>query len=256
MFDDQQPVTGSVPANLPIAPEPVDMFAGVEATSPAVEATPDALSAGLLNKKATPSAPLGAAPTSPPPPVLDTVPMRTPIVGKIILFLLAAIVVGGLGFGGWWVYKKVTGPSLVVTPLTGSSTDVVSEIPPDTVIPPATTPDTSSDTKSADSVPGIVTNTTELNNEIKSDTILFGQVVDSDKDGLDDVREQGIGTDPNNSDTDGDTLQDGEEVNTWKTSPLVQDTDSDGYNDDVEIKNGYNPAGPGKLTAPTGTTTL
>ncbi len=84
-------------------------------------------------------------------------------------------------------------------------------------------------------------------NQQKNDTILFGEPVDTDSDGLDDIREKQLGTDPNKKDTDSDGLSDGDEVLIWKTKPLVKDTDLDGHLDGVEIKNGYNPLGPGKL---------
>ena len=58
---------------------------------------------------------------------------------------------------------------------------------------------------------------------------------DSDKDGVDDLLEAALGTDPVNPDTDGDGLSDGEEV-AGKTSPLKADTDSDGLKDGVEKK--------------------
>ena len=48
--------------------------------------------------------------------------------------------------------------------------------------------------------------------------------LDTDNDGLTDLEETNLGTDPNNP-----------------------DTDNDGYSDGDEVKNGYNPNGPGKL---------
>ncbi len=58
---------------------------------------------------------------------------------------------------------------------------------------------------------------------------------DHDKDGLTKREEQKLGTDPNNPDTDGDGLMDGEEVNTYFTNPLNPDTDADGLNDGDEV---------------------
>lgn len=60
-------------------------------------------------------------------------------------------------------------------------------------------------------------------------------VTDFDKDGLSNSQEEAIGTDPNNPDTDGDGLTDGEEVETYKTDPLKQDTDGDGLTDYDEV---------------------
>lgn len=57
---------------------------------------------------------------------------------------------------------------------------------------------------------------------------------DTDGDGLPDVEEARLGTDPNNPDTDGDGLTDSEEVRLG-TDPLLEDTDNDGLLDGQEI---------------------
>jgi Bacterial TSP3 repeat len=76
-------------------------------------------------------------------------------------------------------------------------------------------------------------------------------VVDTDGDGLSNADEINIyHTDPSKADTDGDGLSDRDEIVTWKTNPLNPDTDGDGYTDGSEVKNGYNPLGPGKLLPP------
>lgn len=59
---------------------------------------------------------------------------------------------------------------------------------------------------------------------------------DSDFDGLRDIEERRLGTDPFNADTDGDGLTDYEEVHVYLTNPLVVDTDGDGINDYEEVK--------------------
>ena len=58
---------------------------------------------------------------------------------------------------------------------------------------------------------------------------------DEDMDGLLRKQEEQIGTDPLNPDTDGDGLNDGEEVNIYKTDPLNPDTDGDGLSDGSEV---------------------
>ncbi|MBN1668152.1 MAG: LamG domain-containing protein, partial [Anaerolineales bacterium] len=58
---------------------------------------------------------------------------------------------------------------------------------------------------------------------------------DTDGDGLSDVDENSLGTDPSNPDTDGDGLTDGMEALRLGTSPLNQDSDSDGIYDQVEV---------------------
>jgi hypothetical protein len=42
-------------------------------------------------------------------------------------------------------------------------------------------------------------------------------------------------------DTDGDGLSDYDELNVYSTSPYIEDSDSDGISDGVEVKNGTNP---------------
>lgn len=71
--------------------------------------------------------------------------------------------------------------------------------------------------------------------------------LDTDADGLTDAEEAVLNTDPAVADTDGDGLDDKAETQTYGTNPLNPDTDGDTYNDGDEVKNGYNPNGPGKL---------
>ncbi len=44
-------------------------------------------------------------------------------------------------------------------------------------------------------------------------------ITDSDNDGLTDIEEEQLGTNPFNPDTDGDGLKDGEEVKVYRTRP-------------------------------------
>jgi hypothetical protein len=67
---------------------------------------------------------------------------------------------------------------------------------------------------------------------------------DPDRDGLTNLQEFQLGTDPTNPDTDGDGLSDGDEVNKYHTNPLLPDTDGDKIPDGVEIQTGTNPLDP------------
>jgi hypothetical protein len=58
---------------------------------------------------------------------------------------------------------------------------------------------------------------------------------DIDGDGLNFIEEDALGTDWHDSDTDGDGLSDGDEVNVYACNPLSADTDGDGYRDDLEV---------------------
>lgn len=66
---------------------------------------------------------------------------------------------------------------------------------------------------------------------------------DTDGDGLTNLQEYQLGTDPRNPDTDGDGIPDGLEVQLG-TNPLDPDTDHDGLSDGQELKLGTNPLNP------------
>ncbi|ABS35729.1 DUF2974 domain-containing protein [Clostridium botulinum] len=69
----------------------------------------------------------------------------------------------------------------------------------------------------------------------KSNVIQVKAFIDSDKDGLSDDEEKLYKTDPNNPDTDGDKLSDGQEVLLYHTNPLLKDTDGDRLTDSEEL---------------------
>lgn len=247
MFDDQPNNPNLPPSNLPT--EPVDMFAETEKNNAesfsAPEQQPNALSAGMLKKKEEDiSSPLNSGDS-----FNNAAPMyamKEPILGKIILSVVFVVILGGLGFGGWWVYANYFGQSddkdvgvntnqnnVATNTITDYTLPIPVEDNANVIVASPTTP-----------------TDVELDRDINNDIILFGEPIDSDKDGLDDVREREIGTDPFIADTDGDGLIDGDEVIIWKTDPLNPDTDGDGHEDGKEVRNGYSPLGPGKLFSP------
>ena len=63
-------------------------------------------------------------------------------------------------------------------------------------------------------------------------------LMDKDQDGLNNFEEFRRGTDPEDTDTDGDNLTDGDEVNMHRTNPNERDSDGDGINDDEELSEG------------------
>ncbi len=284
MFDDQISKDAGAPPNLPIAPD--DMFAGIESGAAPAGAvgeesappSPDAIAAGKLRRKeATSPSPVYDASAEPilPPPLAASgtmYSMKEPVLGKIIVGLLLLLVLGSLGYGGWWLYANYyISPGQTSATKTATTTKKTTPVSSQPVVVPAT-----AQTPVQPTVPVVPTTTTaQLGTEINAEKVLFGQPIDTDHDGLDDVREKTVvGTNPNNPDTDGDGLTDGEEVilyktnpfikdtdsdgltdgdevKKWKTDPLNPDSDSDGFLDGVEVKNGYNPLGAGKLSTST-----
>lgn len=64
---------------------------------------------------------------------------------------------------------------------------------------------------------------------------------DYDNDSIDTITEYSLGTNPFCIDSDCDGLTDYEELYTYSTDPLIKDTDGDSANDGWEIENDYNP---------------
>src|SRR3989339_1030929 len=230
--------------------EPVDMFAGIDkdeyTTSDLSELPknntnpPDALSAGLLKKKET---------------IVETMPeslqreavgdavvmnkMRGPVLGKILLIIFGLLLLCGLTYGGWYIYVKY---------IKNSAEKTSSAVKQNTAESTAPAVQSSTAIVAPTAVVSSSITTTDVTAKMKNDTILFGETVDSDKDGLDDDSEKNIyKTDPNDSDSDNDGLNDYDEVVIWHTNPLKDETDGDTYKDGEEIKHGYNPLGSGKL---------
>ncbi len=82
----------------------------------------------------------------------------------------------------------------------------------------------------------------EKNPEFNSTWV--GEFVDTDADGLSDISEATLGTNPAKKDTDGDGLIDGKEVNVFLTDPLNRDTDGGGKQDKLEIAENRDPLDP------------
>lgn len=73
---------------------------------------------------------------------------------------------------------------------------------------------------------------------------------DSDEDGLSNIYEITVGTNPKSKDTDIDDLNDNEEINIYVTSPLLEDTDEDTILDSDELKLGLDPTNPETFGVP------
>ncbi len=73
---------------------------------------------------------------------------------------------------------------------------------------------------------------------------------DPDGDGLSNKEEIGLGTNPQNADTDGDRLFDYDELNKYNTDPLNVDSDNDTLNDGDELAIGLDPNDPETFGVP------
>ncbi|MHA1976338.1 MAG: hypothetical protein ACW98I_05500 [Candidatus Hodarchaeales archaeon] len=94
--------------------------------------------------------------------------------------------------------------------------------------------DNSSDDGDVDTDRDGMPNLWEIDNSF-DENVGTDNMTDTDTDGLLNVYEYRNSTNPRNNDTDGDTLFDGMEVNTWRSNPLKMDSDEDGLTDSQEI---------------------
>ncbi|MFH1790342.1 MAG: hypothetical protein ABH832_04730 [bacterium] len=266
MFEDQKNQK-NVPANLPTE-ELVDIFEGVEKENAGATSLPnapglgrvptdlpirpaDALTAGLLKEKQPDNHPpltgqdtsAGVDEQAESLNQLSEYKVKEPILGKIVFIVMLVIVAIGLVIGGWWAY------STIISGNNNNSANYLAPIAPIVTLPTSSqnTAPVATTTATQQSVTTTLQTTSSISGQMNRDNILFGQTPDTDKDGIDDIREQELKTDPNNSDSDNDGLSDGDEVLVWNTDPLNPDSDNDTYLDGEEIKNGYNPLGPGRL---------
>ena len=207
------------------------------------------------------------------PEMQEVYNLKDPNFGRAILkILLGIIILGLIFFGGWYVYGKfIAGDTTSEDKMkaednananpfetqenTDDTIDLNEDLNSGAILDinedPTQNMSTSSDKMTSttkDTMMDETSSTTEQTNEDSGDdSVLFGDI-DKDEDGLNNIRENALGTDQNNWDTDGDELGDGEEVNIWKTDPLNPDTDGDGYKDGPEVKAGYSPLGAHKLS--------
>lgn len=236
MFDDINVNSpGQAPKNLPIS-EPDDIFASTD-TPPDVNQT-SAVSVGKLQPKVESPKPLEPSISElSGEPKVQTMPeelsnlnrVKSPSLAKNMMILAIVLIgVGVLAGGSWLVYtmfvKPAEGPGEFVLPedLEGTQKETGQKAEEKTQ-------------------PG---NVQEAQID---DSVLFGEQTDTDADNLTNNKEAELGTNPNNWDSDGDGVSDGDEVLVWKSDPLNRDTDGDTFWDGAEIKNGYNPVGPGKI---------
>lgn len=250
MFDDPQPKPGQTPGNLPTG-EPDDIFADTKAVEPAdmVDRSPDAIGsavdAGLLRPKTRDESVLDRMESQPTTLDDEAYKIKSPSVGRgVLVAVIVAVALIIIGGGGWWIYIKYmrTGQGDKTAPFVTPSEEPASETS-NTILPAS---------DNGDVLPNNGQN--GISSDITDDDLLFGAPIDSDGDGLDDLREVELGTNPQNGDTDGDELRDGDEVVGWGTDPKNPDTDGDTFLDGKEVKAGYSPSGPGKYTVPPSTT--
>lgn len=155
----------------------------------------------------------------------------------ILIFLVVAILV----LAGWWVYGKFFAEKSTDknVPVTVDFNSVLKNLNDDlqknTVQPAVNNENKPAEDNKNAVIPNVNTSTPPVVEQ------------DNDSDRLIDFEEDTLGTNPNKVDTDFDGLSDYDEVKVYFTNPLRADSDNDGFMDGLEIQNGYDPLGSGKL---------
>lgn len=151
-------------------------------------------------------------------------PRRAIIAGAIVILVMI------LGIVGFMLYRnrQKAEPAPEQTPPANTAS-------PETQNPPATS-----------QVEGVTTprdwQQRFFNNEICQTAAACGDAADPDHDGLTNLEEYTYSADPNNADSDGDGLADGDEVHVFGGSPLNKRTANNAnYNDANNAAGGYNP---------------
>jgi len=231
-----------------------DMFDAVDPQADALPMPPRSQPAPVLDSAGLPVA-IAVGPAQPLQDLADIEPRYQPAsrggwIKKLGIWLLSAGLIAVLGYGGWYAYATYLAPAFESQKQTEQNNNTTNQ----------TT---------------VNTNNQPVNITVPTNPVVPtpAPVIDQDQDGLTDVEESILGTAPTNPDTDGDGLTDYEEVKiynsdplladtdndgltdreegfTWKSDPRSPDTDGDGYQDGDEVRNGFNPIGPGKLAPP------
>lgn len=160
---------------------------------------------------------------------------------KIFSILVVVVSIAAVGIGGWFVYINFIQPSLNQADNQNTNTNTNTN--------PSSNININRDSGVEPVAPVKIDKDDDGLTDVEETTLgTDPENPDTDKDGLTDREEAKIyNTDPLNTDTDNDGLNDREEVFVYKTSPTNPDTDGDTYLDGEEVQNGYSPIGPGRL---------
>ncbi len=160
---------------------------------------------------------------------------------KTLTVILILLIMAILVLAGWWTYGKFFADKSTDknAPATVDFNSILKNLNDDlqknTVQPVVDDENKTTEDNQNITIPAINTSTLPV------------LETDSDNDGLTDFEEDTLGTNPNKVDTDFDGLSDYDEVKVYFTNPLRADSDNDGFMDGLEVQNGYDPLGPGKL---------
>ncbi len=258
MFEDIKKNDENVTAGNPSAVE--DMFGKVDPTPDIKSAVQSGKLTPVASSMAAPQPPMPQAPMGtkigPPNPLTNLSqldqwskkPARRSM--RMILIVVAALIVVGAAIA-YFFFMTPTEGSNATAKNTTANTNATTNTDTTANAQPTPPPTANENGNQAPSIPS-------------------NALIDSDGDGLTDVEEAVAGTDPHLADTDNDGLNDRDELYVHKTNPLLADSDNDGlsdrdeiftyktnpmnpdtdgdtYQDGVEVQNGYNPNGPGKL---------
>ncbi|MFH1713266.1 MAG: thrombospondin type 3 repeat-containing protein [Candidatus Jacksonbacteria bacterium] len=253
MFEDQTPQTLPPKKPVPLQPPVVNLAQKPPDNLPiggGLEELPEDIFAGSDSIKIAQPAPLEGTQNIPEipgdinqlpsrsQPLLPAVPHHASAISrKVLIFILSAVLIAFLIIASYLVYRiiKARNNTVVYNESIPVSQPETQEIPAQ--IEEETEPQPE---PIAEPEPTIPQPPPEPEPEPTAP-------LDSDGDGLTDLLELEIGSNPQVIDTDLDGLDDYSEVKVYGSNPVKRDTDGDGYDDGTEVENGYSPIGSEKL---------
>lgn len=275
-----RPIQPMPPSNLPLggqtaslqpaanAPVAEDIFNQTDNAIPIVapQAPLSPLSSVRQSALETPMiAPLGGVAS----PLAAPLPPMMPSQGgggfrKAIVFFLSAFVVAFLGIGAYLVYRIMKARTSVdvlnqpiengaqAEPQVERNEPAAPSVEPEEQAQEAPKKEEPSEAEGEAAEEGENTGTGEkIEEEAQTEPAEEPEQPpsDSDNDGLSDLEELELGSNPRVIDTDLDGLDDYSEARVYRSNPVRRDTDGDSYDDGLEVQNGYNPTGQGRLTS-------
>lgn len=161
-------------------------------------------------------------------------PLQWKIILQVLAFLTAGALFAGAGYYGWgWWQGQQTQEALVDADNDAKTQEQVTPTPEPTeeeVVEVVPTPD-----------PNAGWFAKYFGTSSCTVSEICGDEADPDKDGLKNLKEREVGTDPNNRDSDSDGLSDGDEVQIFGGSPLTARTSASAkYTDADDARGGYN----------------
>ncbi len=160
-----------------------------------------------------------------------------------VLLTLCFLLAGGAATASWIAYSNTANATATARAIVGLQTAAAQTVLADAELSKQAAQATQKAAEAAQATAFAATGIAEKTQEALSISLAATAKAegDDDSDGLSNLQEAALGTQPNNPDTDADGLNDGAEVNQYGTNPKLMDTDGDTIPDGKEVTLGTSP---------------